>query len=248
MIRAHATALACSSLILGACLSLAPPPELRPVVGEDARIRTWLERLSAEGESRRSVRAVGKLRLDSRDGRGRVKEVVLAERPGRLRLESLGLLGNTLTLLVTDGESFSYFDGRSLEGGPVSPDVLHERLGLALAPDEVVEVLLGSPLRPHWPPTAILGSGQEREVWLPDQRVRLSAAGELRSLETLGPSGEVRWRAEYGEWRDVPGGRYPFFVALYFPASELRAELRFTDVELNPALEPSLFRVARGGR
>jgi hypothetical protein len=44
----------------------------------------------------------------------------------------------------------------------------------------------------------------------------------------------------------VPGGRYPFNVVLSFPATQLRAELELSAVELNSQLEASLFRVAGG--
>jgi hypothetical protein len=37
-------------------------------------------------------------------------------------------------------------------------------------------------------------------------------------------------------------------MVLYFPLTELRAELDFKEVELNPALDPSLFRVRRRGQ
>ncbi|MCP4004453.1 MAG: hypothetical protein GY725_09685 [bacterium] len=244
MSRLHATALACSSLLLSACLGIAPHGKLEPILDEDVRIKGWLERISRQGEALRSLRAVGKLRIRSQAGGGSVKEVILVQRPGQLRLESLGLLGNSLNLLVTDGQSFSFFDGRSLERGVVDEQVLSQRLGLALTPSEAIEVLLGSIPRNEWPPARILGSETVRQVWLTGQRLLLGPSGELLEVETLAANGRVRWVVRYGKYQELPGGTYPFAVDLIFPDEAFNAELRFSDVELNPSLSSALFRVA----
>jgi len=102
-----------------------------------------------------------------------------------------------------------------------------------------------APLETEWPPSAILGRDGEREVRVPSQSLRFAPDGELAAIATLDEHGGVRWLAEYAEWRDVPGGRYPFSLVLSFPETRMRAELELYEVELNPTLDPSLFRVAR---
>jgi hypothetical protein len=114
-----------------------------------------------------------------------------------------------------------------------------------------VRLILGAPLNDDGPgPQAlgILGLGDERIVYLPEQRLRFGSEGDLLGLEALNAQGATRWSAEYARWRELPGGRYPFEMVLYFPLTELRAELDFKEVELNPALDPSLFRVRRRGQ
>ena len=59
----------------------------------------------------------------------------------RLRLESLNFLGQTQSLLVTDGTSFWFFDGRALDSGRLSEELLSRRLGVDLGPEEAVAVL-----------------------------------------------------------------------------------------------------------
>jgi hypothetical protein len=237
-------ACACVWLTAAACATSGGPP-FRPVTGEDELLRARVAEVSAQADSRLRLRAVGKLRVESPDGTASVREVVLAERPARLRLESLNMLGQAATLLVTDGERFAFFDGKHLEDGAAEPEILRRRLGLALAPGEAVRALLVAPLQTEWPPSAILGRGGEREVRLPSESLRFAPGGELAAIAALDESGEVRWLAEYAEWRDVPGGRYPFSLVLSFPETKLRAQLELSEVELNPPLDPSLFRVAR---
>jgi outer membrane lipoprotein-sorting protein len=237
-----ACALAC--LALAACATSQGPP-FRPIAGEESALRGRFAAAVESADARHTLRAVGKLRVKSKDGSVSVQEVVLAERPARLRLESLNMLGQAQSLLVTDGERFSFFDGKRLEDGAAGPGILRDRLGLQLEPGEAVRALLAAPLESDWPPREILGRGDERELRGTAQSVRFAAGGELSRIAALDERGQVRWEAEYDQWRDVPGGRYPFSLVLSFPDTHLRAELELSQVELNPALDPALFRVAR---
>lgn len=239
-----ASALAC--LLLGACASLGRPPAFQPISGEEASMRALVERAIGEADVRHALRAVGKLHVAGPRGSGHVRQVILVERPARLRLESLNVLGQAATLLVTDGRRYSFFDGQRLDDGDVSDETLRERLGLAFAPEEAAGALLVAPKPVVWPPRAILARGAEREVAFADQTLRFADGGELAAIESLDASGVVLWSAEYATWREVPGGRYPFSVVLSFPGTKLRAELELSAVELNPKLEASLFRVPYG--
>jgi hypothetical protein len=243
--RARA-ACALAWLAVAACATTEGGPPFRPVSGEDEVLHQRFAAVQAAARERRTLRALGKLRLASPDGSTSVQEVVLAERPAQLRLESLNMLGQAATLLVTDGARFTFFDGKQLASGALTEGVLREHLGLAFEPAEAVRALLAAPLAVDWRPTEILGRGDERLVRLPSESVRFSASGDLAAISGLDARGGVRWLAEYSDWRDVPGGRYPFDLVLSFPETKLRAELVLSEAELNPTLDPALFRVERG--
>jgi len=234
-------------LSLAACKTfLGGPGPFTPVQGEEARMRAWLDAVNQEADKRLRLRAVGKLHVESPSGSGSVQEVVLAERPARLRLESLNVLGQAASLLVSDGERFAFFDGKKLEQGPAQPEILRERLGLALEPGEAVLALLAAPLASDWPPREILGRGELRQLRGERQSLIFSDSGELSAIAALDEKGDVRWQVHYEDWRDVPGGRYPSRLVMWFPETHLEAKLELAQVELNPALDPSLFRVAGG--
>ena len=235
--------LAAAALWLGACATPLPPPEFRAIEGERESMRLRLAQLREQGETRRSLRAVGKLEIDSPSGSGKLTEVILVERPARLRLETLNLLGQTASLLVTDGESYAWFDGERLDRGAASDALLVERLGVDLAPPEAVAALLVAPLRPAGELREVRGRDGEREVWLDSERLVLGPDGDLRRYEALGPGGEVRWFARYDDWQDVPGGRYPASLELHFPRTQMRAAFRLSRVELNAEIDPALFRI-----
>jgi outer membrane biogenesis lipoprotein LolB len=241
--RRAGAVLACAVLGLAACVTPLPPEGFHPVDGEGEQIAALLVELRAQGDARRTLRAVGKVEIDSPNGAGKLREVILVERPARLRLETLNVLGQTMALLVTDGESYAYFDGERLDRGAASPSVLVERLGVDLAPPEAVRALLVAPLQPGGELREVRGRDREREVRLDGERVILGPDGELRLYEALGPGGDVRWFARYDDWQDVPGGRYPSRLELHFPSTQLRASFQLSRVELNASLDSSLFRV-----
>ncbi len=239
-----------AAALAGACAHASGPvvpARVVPLPLDDARILPLLEQARATATSRHALRATGRVKLDSEQGSGRVRSVILAQRPARLRFEALNLLGQTQTLLVTDGERFAFFDGKSLERGPSSPGVLRRTLGLDLEVAEAVRALLAAPAPTADPPREAFLLGEDRVIEFALQRLRFDAAGELRATTALDAFGGVRWLAEYADWQDTGTGRYPFRMSLRFPSRALRADLRFDDVELNPALAPDLFRLPGGG-
>jgi hypothetical protein len=218
------------------------------VFGEDERMRLWVSRASDEAASRTAVRAVGKLKLNGPGGSGRVKQVIIVERPDRLRLESLNFLGQTQSLLVTDGTSYAFYSNGEIERGGVSPDVLREYMGLDVAPFEAVALLVAAPELPSGRPRAVFGSGTSRIAEYDASRVHFAASGQITGLDSFDSSGALRFTARYDAWRDVPGGRYPSSLIFYFPRSDLRAELELDRVELNPSLDSTLFSLPAEGR
>jgi len=233
-------------LLVAGCATVPPLEPIVRIEGEEERIESYLAAARRDASERRAVRAVGKLSLESPNGSGNVREVIVVERPSRLRLEALNLLGQTQVLLVTDGERFAFFDGSRLERGPLSDDILRDHLGIDLAPAEAIDLLLAAPRIPEGPALGVLGQGTDRIARLDSQIVRFGADGELRGVVSLDAAGLPRWSVEYASWRDAGAGRYPFSVVFSFPRLATHAELRVREAELNPELDTSLFHVPLG--
>lgn len=234
-------ALALCSLLLAGCAQFPWSARGVPVPVEHAT--PALAALARGAEQRTSLRAQGRLELDVPAGGSRVDEVVLAQRPDRLRLESLSPLGQAISLLVTDGERYGSFDGSRIESGELTPTILRERVGLALEPREAVELLLAAPAAASSAPRAAFRTDGELWVHVDGWRVGIDAAGELSALEALDASGRLRWRARYLGWRDVPGGRYPEVLSVEFPRTRVALRLSVSRAELNASLGPEHFRV-----
>jgi len=239
--RPRAAAIACAAVLASACAT--PQSVLSPVRvdGEEGRVQAWVDAFRIEGRTRTGLRALGSMKVESPSGSGRVREVILVERPAQLRLESLDMLGQTRALLVTDGASYAFYDGGKLERGPVLPELLRDAVGLDLEPHEAVRVLLADPGLATGPPVRVYALGADRLAVFPGQRVLFAPQGDVRSVEILDEHGNLRWAAEYRRWRDLDGGRYPFAMTLRFPRSNVRAEIELDEVDLNPVLAPALF-------
>lgn len=189
--------------------------------------------------------------LDSPAGSSRSRQILVAERPARLRVEIQGLLNQLVAVLVSDGSEFQLFRAseRSVERGKMHPDLLYEVAGLPLRPEAAVEVLLGVPdLGAHARPgsAALLSDGN---VWveLEDgegvglRRLRFDDEANLREFEVRAPAGELAWRALFDDYRTVGESRFAHDIVLDFPAASARAEISFQQVELNPPLPPGTF-------
>jgi len=209
---------------------------------ERRQVEAWLSAGRLAAGERRSLRAYAKVRLQAEQGKARVREVIAAERPARLRVETLNFLGQAQSLLVADGDRSTLYDGgRLLESS--FPGELLTRLGLDLTPAEAIDLLLATPRIPEGAPTAVWAAGAERIAEYRDRRVRLGSSGEIIGVEAFDGPDRVRWIVEFDEWSEVPGGRYPRQIRAYFPLTDLRAEFVIEEVELNLALELDLFRI-----
>jgi hypothetical protein len=178
-------------------------------------------------------------------GSGFSKQLLLVERPARLRVEVIGLLDQRVLVLATDGERYELYRAESadLESGEVHPGVLDEVAGLPLTPDAAAALLLAAPLAPASPPDAARGdaSGALSLSW-PDQTLDFDAQGRLVAL-VFHPGARDVLRAQWSEWREVAGGAFPHRLELDLYQPEARWQLDYREVELNPRIPPELFRL-----
>jgi hypothetical protein len=241
-------ALLAAPLLVAACRTLSPAV---PLPADDPRPQAYLAAWGAWAEERRSLRGVVRLAVDGDALRLRSRQVLVAERPSRLRVEVQGLLNQTIAVLVTDGERYELLraEVRAIERGPVHAGLLWEVAGLALTPREAVELLLGAP---------------QLDTSLRVAAARQTPGGEV-SLDLVDPAGEVRqrvafdrdarlrgferredghrlWSARYDEYEPVGATAFAHAIALEL-AGGIQAELRLRGVELNPTLPADIFQL-----
>jgi hypothetical protein len=249
--------LAAALLTVTACRT--PAPAFVRLPADDPRPSTLLASWSQAAEARRGLRGRARLSVDGADGavRLRGKQIVVLERPARLRVEILGLFDQTVAVLVTDGERFELFRSadRYYQAGPVHPDLLWEQAWIALTPAEAIDLLLGVPAPdPSLRTAAALGDGAGGvRLDLADaeghvrRRARFDAEGRLRGVEVLDPGGALAWQASFDDYASVGGEPFAHAVSLEVVSGDTRAEISLRDVELNPVLTPELFRLREPG-
>ena len=250
--RAAAALLAAS--VLSACRSI---PTLPPLAPDDPRPAAFLAELAATGAARHALRAGARMSIEGQRRAGFAKQLLLLERPARLRLEVVGPFGQRVAVLATDGAHYDLYRAErpALESGEVHAGILFEVAGLALTPEEAVQLALGVPLFPsEGTPAAEAAAG------LPDGGLRLTleapggaeglrrtldfdAAGHLARYALEERGGALVFEARYGDYRDVGGSAFAHAIAVELPATQTHAEIEFQWVELNPRLSDDLFRL-----
>lgn len=244
------------------CRSPTPPRAAPDHLGallprDDPRPAHLLEALLANGAARRGLRGFASLALDGPEGSARAKQIVLLERPARLRVEVLGFLNQSVAVLTTDGERFALFrvEERAIEEGEIRPSLLWEVAGIALQPDAAVRVLLGVPGLPDGAralPARVTRTGGIRVAFAHEGHVvafEFGADKRLRAwrLESDG-AGTALIEASYSAYAPLAGTQFAHQIELLDHLHGTRAVVHFSDVELNPDLPPSLFSLQRGAR
>jgi len=124
------------------------------------------------------------VRVSGDSVRGRAQTLVAFARPSSLRVEIPSPTGLRLVVVTKEGALTAVFPkAQALYSGPATPETLGALLGIALAPGEIMDLLVGAaPLRLRDVRVAWGASLPERvEATLPDG-TRLSA--RVRSPET----------------------------------------------------------------
>ena len=251
---------AVGAVLLCWATACATPMPLQPLSLGDPRPRQLLDDWVERASQRQRLRGLARLAVDRNDGsvQLRGKQLLVLERPARLRVEILGFLNQSLAVIATDGEGFEVYraEDQSYEAGEVDEHLLWNEAGIDLSPEEAVAVLMGVPISEPLPaPANAVRDGDGRiRIDLADaqgvvvQRATFDPAGQLRAFEVLDDFGAVLWDAQFDEYRDVGGSPFAHSIGLDVRSGKTRAEISFRNVELNPDLPPDVFRLIRSIR
>lgn len=232
-------------------------PETGTVLGpSDPRAAALLAGVAAEAAQRTALRATARVSLSGQRGASFARQLLLLERPTRMRVEVVGLLGQRVAVLATDGDRYELYRAETagVERGEMHPAILWEVAGLPLTPDLAVALLLGAPqaLDSRGAQALALSDGSLRLTWPggpagPPRTLHFDASGRPRHYQ-VGLDDEVLLTAEWDDYREVQDATFAHHVELDFPGAEAHAKVSFRSVELNPALPDALFRLDPGDR
>ena len=227
------------------------PAGYAPLALDDPRPALRLASLRELVSARHALRATARVASEGPAGSGFSNQLLLVERPARLRVEVIGgVLQQRVLVLATDGARYELYraEGPVTEEGTVHAGVLEEVAGLPLTPEAAVRLLLAAPLAPDAPiETAEQGAkGALRLAW-PDQTLEFDGAGRLVTL-VFHPSDHPVFSARWSDWRPLAAGEFPHRLELDLPETRAHWKLEYRQVELDPALDPALFRLGLGTR
>lgn len=209
--------------------------------------------LRGSGEARQNLRALGRVTYFGDRGRVRLKAVILAERPGRFRVETLSPFEQPVDVMVSDGDQLWLVSEDRLRTGAATPENIARLIPLAMRPEEVVDTFLGGvPGASGFAPTGIeAGKGGTWVIALrgpagePGRLVMDPVRKVVQQMDLLEPSGEPRVQVRFGDFAaSGPDGReLPRDIVVEMPARKLDVRIKLGEVDVNVPLDASLFRI-----
>ena len=204
-----------------------------------------LDDLESSQQSIVRYQAVLKVRGEGPEGRFSATELVVFERPGRVRVELLATFGASRWIAVTDGGEITVLFPRSREYLQESAveDVVSALLGIRLRPEEVMAILAGSGLP--------LGEANPARAERVGERVRVVLSGEPPD----GP--DERVDIERGQVREAVGSRYRVVYPtdwkqmgrtaperIELASDQIEISLTVEDLDINVRLDPEAFTIS----
>jgi len=231
--------------VLPGCALLTRQAQQPEVFPEERRPAQELaQSLIRRNSELKSLRTLAGVYYSGTEGRQSFQEVVLVQRPDRLRLETLSPLG-ALLILTASGDEMAGFHTR--EGifyrGKSSIENLYRFTQIPLGVGELTAVLMGLP--------PVAGEAE----WKNDgpSIVRDLVAGWKESItfhpsqplpirwQRLSPEGKVEMSARFSDFTDTPAGPFPLKIILEAPMQQRRLEITYKEPELNVDLASALF-------
>jgi outer membrane lipoprotein-sorting protein len=191
-----------------------------------------------------SLSAFASVSYRGTDGRGTFDEVVVVQRPHRLRLETLSALG-ALVVVTADGDEITGLhprEGLFVRGKSTKSNLLrYTQIPLELR--EITALLMGLPpvdVVAGWQVTG--NSMMRRSIMGPTETISFDPAlGVPIKWERTGSSGELEIRVLFSDFSPSPVGPFPLRISLEASPQEKRLDIRYRDPKLNVELSPSLF-------
>jgi hypothetical protein len=244
--------LALALALLGAAAACRPGPVKAPDTTPLPTPEAVLAELRAKAGERRSLRTMGRVTYFGKKGRVRLKAVLLAQRPGAFRVETLSPLEQPVDVMASDGARLWLLSQDRLRVGAASPENIARLLPLAMGPEAVVDTLLGGVPGPD----RVRAEGLERAE---DGAWRLTVVNEygervvlrvnpvarrVEGMELLDEGGEVRVRVGFDDFEALPqGGELPRSLEVRLMPDGGEVSIRLQSPEVDVALEGGLFRI-----
>jgi len=238
-------------LLLTATLLSACAPVRPKLVGDQVSqnfAKELMQEWSANSVRVTSVQGLAKVKVRSPENSLSGTQVILAEKPDRLRAETLSPFGSPLLLLAADGENLGVLlPSRNLYyTGAASPANLGRFVRIPLRLSDLVSVLLYQPpmIRP-WSEEAfelqeggwlLIRNGSSRRQELTFNPARQLVATNYYDTDKL------LLKITYGKFSAEEGG-FPLLFGIELPELTTTASLEFSEPETNGKLPAGIFKL-----
>ena len=242
-----------ASLLLASCAPLPTRQVAEPISQSLAGelMQVWYDNSSHVD----SVQGLAKVKVHTPEKTLNGTQVILAEKPNRLRAETLSPFGSPLLLLAADGENLGVLlPGQNLfYTGAATPANLGRFVRIPLQLKDLVSLLL-------YQPPLIKARTEEAfklldEGWLlvrynSQRRQELTFNNDRQLVDvSYYDKNELFLQLSYGNFAEE-GERFPRRFGIELPEEQITASLKFSDLETNGTLRPDIFQLtpASGAR
>lgn len=244
--RRRALAVVATVALVAGCTPRATPGPQAAALGSLPSAEQIHTSLEQRRSALRGVRAMARLSYTSPELSRKAKQLLIAERPDRLRMEIFSPFGAVFVLTTADGELAAWArDESTVYRGSASPQNLRRYAQVDLPVDAAVDVILATPPLEPDADDVVSADGDTVELWQEsDDVVRvlwLTPALEPLRYEQRAADGRVLLRATFGEYATIDGQRVATQLSLEMPAEQRRLDITLSEPEVNPALADTLF-------
>jgi len=236
--------LAAAVCAINGCATVKPPPAKPELPAKQWQAGELIHSLGERQKQFRSLRALARLDYAGPDGKGNVQEAVLVQRPDRLRLETLTLLGAVLIVTVNDREIIGFHPREGIfVRGSRNKENLFRYTQIPLELDEMTALLLGlppvdtgAPVRQDGPALVFSPNGLKQDA------VAFEAQTPVPTKwERFNDSGAVELSARFLDYVLTPAGPFPSRIQIEAQLQKRKLDIRYQQPEVNASLSPEIF-------
>lgn len=244
--RRPAIAVVATAVMLAGCAVRSAPRSAAAPIGTLPTAEQILDSLAQRRAALRGLRAMARLSYASPEESRTVRQLVVVERPDRLRFEILSPFGALFVLAAADGALAAWVrDESTVYRGTASAEHLQRYAQVDLAVPTAVDLLLGTPPLRSDPGSVVSAADDAVELWQETDRV-VQAAWFTPALEPLryeqrDSEGRVLLRTTFGGYVGAVGVRVATQLAIEQPQAQRRIGIAFSEPEVNPVLAGTVF-------
>lgn len=247
--RRRAIAVFATVVLVAGCTSRSAPRPLPAGTDQAVALPAPAQILDALAQRRaavRGVRAMARLSYTSPEESRRAKQLVIAERPDRLRFEILSPFGAVFVLAAADGVLAAWARNEStVYRGSASAENLQRYAQVDLPVTTAVDLLLGTPPLHADLDSVVSADDGAVELWQDTGRsvqvLWLTPGLEPLRYEQRTADGHVLLRATFGEYAAIDGVRVATQLGIELPTAQRRIDIALSETELNPPLPDAVF-------
>ena len=199
------------------------------------------------------LKGVAKIKVESPDEKFSVKELVVVERPGCLRLETLNPLGHPEFFAVTDGKELFLFSPseNKFYRGVASPENVSLFIPLNLNLEEMVSILLGNiPLIDYDAEqidcqteggccllTLSSEDGRLKQV------LKVSYSKQKVVESKTYEEGSLILSTRYGRYDEMGETLFPRDIDVSMPCDKTKVTIKFKKIEFPSTINPAEFKL-----